>query len=126
VIGIDTTPFSHKYLKKIFGSENTNPGIMKSPYTLVLYTVFGFLSPPTVTLQTHVSVILPTLNEFALNYIGIPIFGLRIIVSGTTAYTNLTSSSFYISPYETIDASIVPVFFTGDSTLVPSFSFNLA
>lgn len=67
VIGIDATPFSHRYLKYSLGSEKIKPGVINSPYTVVLYTVFGFLSPPTVTLHCHVSTILPTLKEFALN-----------------------------------------------------------
>ena len=67
VIGIEATPFSHKYLKYNFGSENNNCGVMNSPYTLVLYTVLGFLSPPTVTLQVQFSVIFPILKELALN-----------------------------------------------------------
>ena len=36
VIGIDGTPFSHMYLKYSLGSENIKPGVMNSPYTVVL------------------------------------------------------------------------------------------
>lgn len=79
VIGIEGTPFSHKYLKYSFGSEKIRPGVINSPYTDVLYTVLGFLSPPTVTLHCHVSIILPILNEFALNWINIPILGFNMI-----------------------------------------------
>lgn len=67
VIGIEATPFSHKYLKYSFGSENNNCGVINSPDTFVLYTVLGFLSPPTVTLQVQFSVIFPILKELALN-----------------------------------------------------------
>lgn len=97
VIGIEATPFSHKYLKNSLASEKFRPGVINSPWTVVFQTVFGFLSPPTVTLQAQVSMIFPTLNELALNYIGIPILGLRLITSGTTAKTNLISS--YVSSF---------------------------
>ena len=98
---------------------------MNSPCTLVLQTVLGFRSPPTVTLQTHVSTILPTLNELALNCIGIPILGFKTIVSGTTAQTNFISSSFGSppsAPYETTEASLlaVPDFLVGESELFAS------
>lgn len=92
VIGIEATPLSHKYLKNNLASEKINPGVMNSPYTDVFQTYFGFLSPPTVTLQAQLSTILPILKEFALNWIGIPILGFNTITSGTTANTNLISS----------------------------------
>jgi len=78
-IGIEATPFSHRYLKYNLASEKISWGVMNSPYTVVLYTVLGFLSPPTITLQAHVSIIFPILKELALNWIMIPIFGLRTI-----------------------------------------------
>lgn len=67
VIGIDATPFSHKYLKNSFGSEKIRPGVINYPLTSVFQTVFGFLSFPTITLHAHYSSLGPTINELALN-----------------------------------------------------------
>lgn len=48
LIGIDATPFSHRYLNASFVSLNLRLGVIKSPVTLVLKANFGFRSPPMV------------------------------------------------------------------------------
>lgn len=48
VIGIDATPFSHRYLKKSLGSLKLRLGLMNLPNTRVLNATLGFLSPAIV------------------------------------------------------------------------------
>jgi len=46
VIGMEGTPFSHKYLKSSFGTLNYRIGVMKLPNTFELNTGLGLRSLP--------------------------------------------------------------------------------
>jgi len=48
VIGMEGTPFSHKYLKSSLGTLNYKIGVMKFPNTFELKTGLGFRSFPMI------------------------------------------------------------------------------
>merc|ERR1711957_842960 len=108
-IGMAGTPFSHTYLKSsLVGAApdrsrtelfsmllKEREGVMNLPTTWEVKTGLGFLSEPIMTRHYQVSVMVPTLKEFARNSLMIPIFGFKLTFSGTTVYTYWSSSSTF-------------------------------